>query len=141
MRTFLTYFLGLLVVGGLLFVVASFVFGRGEELAPIPPDVTPVALPDERPVTGRDVRKLRISVVLRGYRMHEVDWILDQLADQLDDRDREILRLRDERDEAMMAIIHGRPDEEDAGEAAGTAAPGDRGAPAAEPGGAGDERG
>jgi DivIVA domain-containing protein len=93
--TFLTYLFGLVVVGGVLFLVASFVFGRGEELAPMPPDGTPVELPDDRPVRGEDVRVLRLPVVLRGYRMAEVDWVLDQLARQLDDRDREIARLRD----------------------------------------------
>lgn len=96
MATFLTYFLGLIVVGGGLFLVASFAFGRGEELAPAPPDGTPVELPDGRPVRGEDVRGLRLSVVARGYRMGEVDWVLDQLATQLDERDREIARLRDE---------------------------------------------
>jgi DivIVA domain-containing protein len=91
--TFLTYLLGLLVVGGVLFLLASFAFGRGEELAPMPPDGTPVELPDGR-FGGAAVRRLRMSVVLRGYRMDEVDWVLDVLADQLDTRDAEIARLR-----------------------------------------------
>jgi len=92
--TFLTYLFGLVVVCGVLFLLASFAFGRGEELAPMPPDGTPVELPDDRPVRGEDVRGLRLPVVLRGYRMAEVDWVLDQLATQLDDRDREIAGLR-----------------------------------------------
>jgi DivIVA domain-containing protein len=92
--TFLTYLLGLVVVGGLLFLLASFAFGRGEELAPMPPGGTPVELPDDRPVRGEDVRGLRMSVVLRGYRMAEVDWVLEQLARQIDWRDHEIDRLR-----------------------------------------------
>lgn len=91
--TFLTYLLGLLVVGGALFLLASFAFGRGEELAPMPPDGTPVELPDGQ-FGGAAVRSLRMSVVLRGYRMDEVDWVLDVLADQLDARDAEIARLR-----------------------------------------------
>ncbi len=94
MVTFLTYLFGLVVVCGVLFLLASFAFGRGEELAPMPPDGTPVELPDDRPVRGEDVRGLRLPVVLRGYRMAEVDWVLDQLATQLDDRDREIAGLR-----------------------------------------------
>jgi DivIVA domain-containing protein len=92
--TFLTYLFGLVVASGLLFLLASFAFGRGEELAPMPPDGTPVELPDDGPVRGDDVRDLRLSVVLRGYRMAEVDWVLDRLASQLDDRDQEIARLR-----------------------------------------------
>jgi DivIVA domain-containing protein len=90
----LTYLIGLIVVAGLLFLLASFVFGRGERMAPMHPDVSPVVLPAARPASGRDVRRLRMSVVVRGYRMSEVDWILDQLAEQIDERDRELDRLR-----------------------------------------------
>jgi DivIVA domain-containing protein len=92
--TLLTYVFGLLLVGGLLFLVASFAFGRDEEMAPALPEGTPVELPDDRPATGADLRALRLSVVLRGYRMDEVDWVLDRLAEQVDARDREIARLR-----------------------------------------------
>ena len=94
LATPLAYLLGLLVVGSLLFLLSSFLFGRGEHLAPMPPDVSPVVLPSARRVSGRDLRRVRVSVVLRGYRMTEVDWILDQVADQLDERDRELDRLR-----------------------------------------------
>ncbi len=94
MRTLLVYVLALLLVGGLLFLAASFAFGRDEEMAPALPGGTPVELPDDRPATGADLRALRLAVVLRGYRMEEVDWVLDQLAEQVDARDREIARLR-----------------------------------------------
>jgi len=93
-QTLLTYVFGLLLVGGLLFLAASFAFGRGEEMAPALPEGTPVELPDDRPAAGSDLRALRLSVVLRGYRMDEVDWVLDRLAEQVDSRDREIARLR-----------------------------------------------
>ncbi|HZB50880.1 MAG TPA: DivIVA domain-containing protein, partial [Mycobacteriales bacterium] len=93
MTTLLTYVLGLLLVGGLLFLVASFTFGRGEEMVPALPDGTPVELPDDRLADGDDVRAVRLSVVLRGYRMDEVDWLLDRLAEQVEARDREIGRL------------------------------------------------
>ena len=94
MRTLLLYVLALLLVGGLLFLAASFAFGRGEEMAPALPGGTPVELPDDRLASGADVRALRLAVVLRGYRMEEVDWVLDRLAEQADARDREIARLR-----------------------------------------------
>jgi DivIVA domain-containing protein len=51
-------------------------------------------LPDDRAVTAEDVRALRISVAARGYRMTEVDWLLDQFALTLEQRDAEIARLR-----------------------------------------------
>jgi DivIVA domain-containing protein len=114
--TFLTYLLGLLVVGGALFLIASFSFGRGEQLAPAPPDGTPVELPDGRLAGGDDLRRLRLSVVLRGYRMEEVDWVLAELADQLDERDREIARLRGEPVPAPAAdgrVDPDRPDPDD----------------------------
>jgi len=90
----LGYILALLVVGGVLFLAASFAFGRGEEMAPVLPDGTPVELPEDRLARGDDLRALKLSVALRGYRMDEVDWLLDRLSEQVDSRDREIARLR-----------------------------------------------
>lgn len=102
----LGYIIALLVVGGLLFLVASYTFGRGEEMAPVLPDGTPVELPDDRLADGDDLRALRLSVAVRGYRMDEVDWLLDRLSEQVDTRDREIARLR--------SVLHVEPIEETA---------------------------
>ncbi|WP_138759070.1 DivIVA domain-containing protein [Modestobacter altitudinis] len=88
------FVLGLLVVGGLLFLGASLLLGRGETQPPAETGRSPVELPDDRPVVGDDVRALRVSVALRGYRMSEVDWLVDQLAQVLDERDAEIAQLR-----------------------------------------------
>jgi DivIVA domain-containing protein len=92
--TVLGYIFALLVVGGVLFLAASFAFGRGEEMAPVLPDGTPVELPEDRLARGDDLRALKLSVALRGYRMDEVDWLLDRLSEQVDSRDQEIARLR-----------------------------------------------
>ncbi len=105
--TFLVFFLGLVMFAVLLFLLASFAFGRGEEMAPAPPDSTPVELPDDRPVTGGDIRALRLSVAVRGYRMREVDWVLEQLAIALEDRDRQLAELRPE--EATVDDLGGTP--------------------------------
>jgi DivIVA domain-containing protein len=35
-------------------------------------------------IDGDDVRELRFQQTLRGYRMDEVDWVLERLADELD---------------------------------------------------------
>jgi DivIVA domain-containing protein len=91
---FLVFVLGVLVVAVLLFLGASLLMGRGETQPPAELDRSPVELPDDRPVTGDDVRDLRISVAARGYRMSEVDWLLEQFALVLDERDAEIDRLR-----------------------------------------------
>ncbi len=100
----LGYIIALLVVGGLLFLAASYAFGRGEEMAPVLPDGTPVELPDDRLADGDDLRALRLSVAVRGYRMDEVDWLLDRLSEQVDTRDREIARLR--------SVLHVEPVED-----------------------------
>jgi hypothetical protein len=91
---FLVFVVGVLVVGGLLFLGASTLLGRGETLPPAELDRSPVELPDERPVVSDDIRALRISVAFRGYRMTEIDWLLDQFAATLDERDAEIAALR-----------------------------------------------
>ncbi len=85
------------VVGALLFLGGSLLLGRGETRPPAELDRSPVELPDDRPVTGEDVRALQVSVAVRGYRMSEVDWLLEQLAQALEERDEVIAALRAER--------------------------------------------
>jgi DivIVA domain-containing protein len=94
MLAFLGFVIGVLLVGGVLFLGAALLLGRGETQPPAESDHSPVELPDDRPVTGDDVRALRISVAVRGYRMTEVDWLLDQFAVALDRRDDELAVLR-----------------------------------------------
>ena len=94
MLGFLLSVVGVLVVAVLLFLGASALMGRGESQPPAELDRSPVELPEDRPVTGDDVRALSISVAVRGYRMAEVDWLLEQFADALEERDAEIASLR-----------------------------------------------
>jgi DivIVA domain-containing protein len=94
MLGFLLFVLGVLVVAALLFLGASMLRGRGETQPPAELDRSPVELPDDRPVSSDDVRALRISVAFRGYRMTEVDWLLEQFALVLDERDAEIAALQ-----------------------------------------------
>ncbi|MGY1723252.1 DivIVA domain-containing protein [Blastococcus sp. SYSU DS0533] len=96
MLSFVLFVVAVLLVGGALFLVASLLLGRGETQPPADPDRSPVELPDDRPVVADDIRRLRIAVTARGYRMVEVDWLLDQLAHTLDERDAEIAALRAE---------------------------------------------
>jgi DivIVA domain-containing protein len=81
--TALTYLIVVAAVAAALFGIATVVFGRGEELAPLAPGATPTRLPAGE-MDGHDVRELRFPQALRGYRMVEVDWVLDRLADELD---------------------------------------------------------
>ncbi|GEL24165.1 hypothetical protein PSU4_31190 [Pseudonocardia sulfidoxydans NBRC 16205] len=131
MGTALIYLLVVVVVAAVVYALAVAVFGRGEELPPLPEGETPTRLPVGR-VSGADVRALRIPQAVRGYRMVEVDWVLDRLAGEVE-------RLGSERDEleARLRAVEGdeqapadtptggwvRPDGEDAGRhsrAAGT---------------------
>jgi DivIVA domain-containing protein len=104
MGTALIYLVVVLGVAAVFFVGASAVFGRGEELAPIPPGATPTWLPEHH-LRAVDVRDLRFQQALRGYKMAEVDWALERLAAELErvaaDRERadvELERLAGERD-------------------------------------------
>jgi DivIVA domain-containing protein len=96
MGTALIYILMLLAVAALFFLLAALVFGRGEELAPIPPGASPTWLP-ERDVAASDVRAVRFQQAFRGYRMSEVDWVLDRLANELE-------RTGDERDQLRRRV-------------------------------------
>jgi DivIVA domain-containing protein len=91
--SFLVFVIGVLIVGGLLFLGASLLMGRGETQPPAELNRSPVELPDDRPVLGDDVRALRLSPAFRGYRMTEVDWLIDQFALVLEERDAEIAAL------------------------------------------------
>ncbi len=97
MLSFLVGIAAVAVVGALLFLGGSVLLGRGETQPPAELDRSPVELPDDRPVTGEDVRALQVSVAVRGYRMTEVDWLLEQLAQALEERDEVIAALRAER--------------------------------------------
>ncbi len=83
MTTVLQYLVIAAVIGLLLFGIALLLFGRGEQLSALPARTSPVQLPEGR-IDGADVRRVRFALALRGYRMSDVDWTLDRLADELD---------------------------------------------------------
>lgn len=83
MLTLLIYVVVVAVVAAALFFVASAVFGRGEELGPLPEGTTATVLPAEG-VTGTDVRSLKFQQALRGYKPGEVDWALERLGGEID---------------------------------------------------------
>lgn len=83
MLTVLLYLLIMVLVGGLLYLAASAVFGRSEELPPLPAGTTATVLPADG-VTGADVQSLRFQQTLRGYKASEVDWALDRLGREID---------------------------------------------------------
>ncbi len=104
----------------------------GAPVASLPPVLLPAA------PSPADVDRLRFSLGLRGYRMDQVDEVLDRLRDELALKDAEIARL-----ETAARPDTALPSPVSAAKVAAAAAPAalkhDGGAPAAaEPGGSAD---
>ena len=83
MTNALIYLIVMVAVAAVVFLLAALVFGRGEELAPLPPGVSPTRLPSDD-ITADDVRELKFQQVFRGYKMTEVDWALQRLATEVE---------------------------------------------------------
>ena len=69
-----------LALGG----IAALAAGKGAPMAAVRPDRPRLDLPVEGPLRGADLRRVRFSLAFRGYRMAEVDELLDRLASQLE---------------------------------------------------------
>jgi DivIVA domain-containing protein len=79
-----TWFFAILIVlalGG----IAALAAGRGAPLAEVYDDRPDAAVPASGPIGPGDLRRVRFSLALRGYRMSEVDALLDRLATQLEE--------------------------------------------------------
>ncbi|RYB95087.1 DivIVA domain-containing protein [Nocardioides oleivorans] len=79
--TWLFAILIVLAMGGVALVAS----GRGGSMAPAYDDRPDVVLPTDRPVGAEDLRRVRFSLAVRGYRMSEVDALLARLATELED--------------------------------------------------------
>jgi DivIVA domain-containing protein len=115
--SFFLIFLAIMLIGVAVLLgtgVASKVFRRGgaaarpfddgfdEPVASLPPVLLPA---DPEP---SDVDHLRFAVGLRGYRMDQVDQVLDELRDQLAVKDRKIADLGEEVGRLRHAAGQGR---------------------------------
>jgi DivIVA domain-containing protein len=69
-----------LALGGVAVVAA----GTGAPLARAYDDRPDAVVPAEGPLTAADLKAVRFSTAVRGYRASEVDALLDRLAAQLD---------------------------------------------------------
>ncbi|WP_394805859.1 DivIVA domain-containing protein [Streptomyces fradiae] len=75
-------------------VTLAVVGGAENEVLPeAPPEHLADPLPLTRPVTRADVEAVRLPLAARGYRMAEVDDVLDRLAAELAERDARIAEL------------------------------------------------
>jgi DivIVA domain-containing protein len=79
----MTWFFAILIVAtmGVVAVVAA---GRGGTMAETFDDRSDARVQADGPLTGADLRRVRFTTAFRGYRMSEVDSLLDRLADELD---------------------------------------------------------
>ncbi len=72
-----------LVMGG----VAALAAGRGAPMSQAYDDRPDALVPKDGPLRAQDVRTVRFSLAFRGYRMSEVDALLDRVAAQLEAAD------------------------------------------------------
>jgi len=75
------WFFAILVVL-LLGAVAVVAAGRGAPLAPVYDDRPDALVPSDGDISASDLRRVRFSLAFRGYRMSEVDALLDRLASE-----------------------------------------------------------
>lgn len=87
------FWLILLVMVVVLGIAALVALGAGGSLEEAAPDRIKARLPSERPMNRQDVEELRLPMSLRGYRMDEVDTVLDRLGAELAERDGRIAAL------------------------------------------------
>ena len=116
MVSFFLIFLAIMLIGVAVLLgtgVASRVFRRGADARPFDDgfdepvaSLPPVLLPEDPEPS--DVDHLRFAVGLRGYRMDQVDQVLDELRDQLAAKDRKIADLGEEVGRLRDAAGQGR---------------------------------
>lgn len=71
---------------GAIAVVAA---GRGTPMSPAYGDSPDALVPADGPVTADDLRRVRFPLAFRGYRMAEVDALLERLAEEREAVERE----------------------------------------------------
>jgi DivIVA domain-containing protein len=95
--TALVYLVVMVLVAAVVFLLASVLFGRGEEMPGLPPGASPTRLP-ESGVSAEDLRAVRFQQVVRGYKMSEVDWVLERVGAELDELRAKVADLEAERE-------------------------------------------
>ncbi|MFJ9698533.1 DivIVA domain-containing protein [Streptomyces fradiae] len=131
------WFLAVAMVVVVAAVTLAVVGGAENEVLPeAPPEHLADPLPLTRPVTRADVEAVRLPLAARGYRMAEVDDVLDRLAAELAERDARIAELESTLAGAQ-ATVSGRADlfakHPEPGPAAGTRAPAEAAVPPVPP--------
>lgn len=102
----MTILLEILAVAAVIFAVAAFVVGRFEGMTAAAPDVGDDNLPAGR-LAAHMIDRARFGLAFRGYRMSEVDGVLDRLRDELADRDAELDSLRGPAEDSSAPVADG----------------------------------
>jgi len=74
------------VIVAVLGVVTVVAAGRGGSMAQTYDDRPDSRVPADGPLSSVDLRRVRLTTAFRGYRMSEVDALLDRVSAQLDGR-------------------------------------------------------
>lgn len=82
MMSLLWTVLGIVAVAAALYFVATVIFGPGEPPQPAGEELAS-PLPTERDLTAEDLRAAVLPVSVRGYRMSDVDALIERMAQQL----------------------------------------------------------
>jgi DivIVA domain-containing protein len=98
----------LAVIAGIAVVAA----GRGGSLPAPDPDRSPRGTLPEGDVSRATVDGLRFTLALRGYRMDEVDDVLDRLLDELDRRGARLAEMESKAAEDQAAEDQAAEDQE-----------------------------
>ena len=85
MRAVVTWVFAILIVLA-LGAVAVVAAGRGTPMAEAYDDRPDAVVPADGPLAAEDLRRVRFSLAFRGYRMSEVDALLDRLAAERESR-------------------------------------------------------
>jgi DivIVA domain-containing protein len=96
--TLLLVTIGIAIVAGVAVLVAR----DRPVLEADPVDPRALRWPPQGPVTPASLAEARFTVALRGYRMDEVDRVLDDARDALEKRDRRVAEL-----EALLDLREG----------------------------------
>jgi hypothetical protein len=89
--------------------VAMAVLGDGGALRDSEPDRIDDRLPPDRPLVRTDIDGVRLPIAVRGYRMLDVDEVLDRLGAELAERDARIAELEATLAGAQATAVGGPP--------------------------------
>jgi DivIVA domain-containing protein len=89
------FWLQVVVAVGIVLATVLVAGGRGDGLAPVEVNRQRTMVPEDRALVPADLEAVDLGVGFRGYRMDEVDELLDRMALELAERDERIAELEE----------------------------------------------